>query len=129
MSPLLIGHIAAGSAALLAGGVAVVSPKGERLHIRAGLIFFLSMLALGITATILEWFEPEPGVGAAGLFTVYFVTTSWLAARRRDGRTGRVEALAAIVALGDAGTAKAWKKFRADQTAKVLRAKLPETKV
>lgn len=102
MSPLLIGHIAAGSVALLAGGVAVVSPKGEWLHIRAGLIFFLSMLALGITATILEWFEPEPGVGAAGLFTVYFVTTSWLAARRRDSRTGPVEAIAAIVALGAA---------------------------
>lgn len=107
MSPLLIGHIAAGSVALLAGGVAVAAPKGGWLHVRAGTIFFLSMLALGISASVLEWFEPEPGVGAAGLFTAYFVTTSWLAARGRDGRTGLAEAVAAFVALG-AATALFW---------------------
>lgn len=44
------------------------------------------------------------------------------------GKAGAVNAAlfaAAIVALDNAEVAKAWKTFRADQTAKVLKAKLP----
>ena len=44
------------------------------------------------------------------------------------GKAGAVNAglfAAAIVAAGDARVAKAWRRFRAEQTAKVRRAKLP----
>jgi len=44
------------------------------------------------------------------------------------GKAGAINAAlfaAAIVALDNAAVAKAWKTFRADQTAKVLKAKLP----
>lgn len=95
-------HIAGGLAALPAGTVAVVARKGGRLHGRAGTVFFVSMLVLGVTAAMLEPFRDPPGSPVAGLFVLYFITTSWVTARRRDGRTGWFEMAACAVALGTA---------------------------
>lgn len=92
-------HIAAGILALPAGTVAVVARKGGRLHARAGTGFFVSMLVLGVTASMLEPFRTPPGSPIAGLFVCYFVATSWVAARRRDGTTGWFEIVACAAAL------------------------------
>lgn len=101
MNIIMAIHIAAGLLSLPAGAVAVAAHKGGRLHIRAGNFFFAAMLALGITAAILEPFrEPEPGSPVVGIFVCYFVATAWVAARRRDGTTGKFEIAACAVALG-----------------------------
>lgn len=94
-------HIAAGIAAILLGTVAIAARKGGLRHIQAGTWFALAMIVLGITASILEPFRtPKPGSPIAGLFVLYFVATSWVAARRKDGATGKFEMLACAVALG-----------------------------
>ena len=103
MNILMAVHIAAGILALPAGLVAVAARKGGRTHGQAGTVFFGSMLVLGVTAAILEPFRtPEPGSPVAALFVLYFVATSWVAARRRDGVTGRFEMFACAAALGTA---------------------------
>jgi hypothetical protein len=102
MKILLWMHISAGILALLSGAAAVGARKGGPLHARAGTWFFASMLLLGVTASILEPFRSPPGSPLAGLFVCYFVTTGWVAARRRDGTTGRFEILACAIALGTA---------------------------
>lgn len=103
MNILMAIHIAGGILALPAGAIAVAARKGGRLHARAGTAFFGSMLVLGITSAILEPFRtPEPGSPVAALFVLYFVATSWVAARRRDGTTGKFEILACAAALGTA---------------------------
>lgn len=94
-------HIAAGIAAILLGAIAVAVRKGGLRHIQAGSWFAVAMLVLGVTASILEPFRtPKPGSPITGLLVIYFVATSWVAARRRDGATGKFETLAAAVALG-----------------------------
>ena len=96
-------HISAGIAAILLGAIAVAVRKGGLAHARAGTAFFISMLTLGVTASILEPFRtPKPGSPFVGIFVCYFVLTSWVAARRRDGRSGWFEMGAAAVALGTA---------------------------
>jgi uncharacterized membrane protein len=101
-------HIAAGVLALPAGTLAAAARKGGRLHARAGTGFVATMLTLGVTAAILEPFrQPTPGSPLVGVFVCYFVLTSWVTARRRDGTTGWFEAAAALVALGFAA-AIAW---------------------
>jgi uncharacterized membrane protein len=92
-------HVAAGLTAILTGAAAVAARKGGRLHARAGTWFFAAMLVLGITASILEPFRSPPGSPVAGIMVCYFVATSWVAARRRDGTTGRFEILACAAAL------------------------------
>ena len=94
-------HIAGGIAALVAGFAAVAARKGGKMHGLAGTGFVVSMLVLGVTAAVLEPFRtPTPGSPLVGVFVCYFVLTSWVTARRRDGTTGRFEAAAAVVALG-----------------------------
>jgi len=101
MNVVMAIHIAGGLLALPAGTVAVAARKGGRLHARAGTAFFAAMLVLGITASILEPFRsPTPGSPVGGIMVCYFVATSWAAARRRDGTTGRFEILACVAALG-----------------------------
>lgn len=94
-------HIAAGVLALPAGTLAAVARKGGWLHSRAGAGFVAAMCTLGITAAILGPFrQPIPLSPLVGVFVCYFVLTSWVTARRRDGTTGWFEAGAAVVALG-----------------------------
>ncbi|HEX8623055.1 MAG TPA: hypothetical protein VF718_13895, partial [Allosphingosinicella sp.] len=100
MNVLMGIHIAAGILALPAGTLAVVAGKGGRLHARAGTGFFASMLVLGVTASILEPFRDPPGSPIGGIMVCYFVATSWVAARRRDGTTGKFEIVACAAALG-----------------------------
>lgn len=95
-------HIAAGLLALPAGALALAARKGRRLHAAAGSVFFGTMLVLGVTAAALEPFRDPPGSPVAGLFVLYFAGTAWVAARRRDGRTGRFEIAACAAALGTA---------------------------
>ena len=101
-------HIGSGVLALAAGTLAAAARKGGRLHAQAGIGFALTMLTLGVTAAILEPFrQPTPGSPLVGVFVCYFVLTSWVTARRRDGKTGWFESGAAVVAVGFAA-AIAW---------------------
>ncbi|HEY0413274.1 MAG TPA: hypothetical protein VGD66_09035 [Allosphingosinicella sp.] len=102
MNLVLAIHIAGGVAALPLGAAAVTLRKGDRGHARAGTGFALAMLVLGITAAILEPYRSPPGSPIGGLMVCYFVATAWVAARRRDGRTGRFEIAACAAALGTA---------------------------
>jgi hypothetical protein len=103
-------HIAGGLIALLSGAAAVAARKGGALHARAGTWFFAAMLVLGVSASILEPFRSPPGSPVGGIMVCYFVTTSWVAARRRDGTTGRFEIAACAAALGLAAL-MAWGGF------------------
>jgi hypothetical protein len=112
---VLVPHIAAGLLAIAAGTIAVAARKGGPLHARAGTWFFGSMLVLGITASILEPYRTPPGSPVGGIVVCYFVLTSWVAARRRDGRTGKFEIAACALALG-AGAAMIWATLTGDAT-------------
>lgn len=99
LSLLMMIHIAAGCVALLAGTAAVAGRKGGRLHVRAGTWFFVSMLVLGVSASILDRYRDIPESGLSGVFVCYFILTSWVTARRRDGTIGKFEIFACVTAL------------------------------
>ena len=115
---LLSIHIAGGLIALLSGMTAAAARKGSMLHARAGTLFFASMLVLGVSASILEPYRSPPGSPMSGLFVCYFVATSWVAARRHDGTTGKFEIAASAVALGTAALV-AWGGFTGAATTPV----------
>ncbi len=120
-NPILVAHVAGGLVAIVAGAMAVAARKGGRLHTRTGTWFFASMLILGITAAILEPFRtPEPGSPIPPFLVCYFVTTSWVTARRRDGTTGKFEIVACALALGAAAVI-AWGGFAGGATTPVGR--------
>ncbi len=103
MNPITWVHIAAGSAALLSGAVAISARKGGAIHARTGTWFATAMIVLGLSAAILYRMKEVPETGIGGLIVCYFIATSWVAARRRDGTTGRFEIGACVAAFLLAG--------------------------
>ena len=102
MNLILWAHIAGGLIAVVAGFAAAGARKGSRMHRLAGDGFAASMLVLGMSAAMLVGLGPEDDRGFAGIVTCYFVATSWVTARRRDGSTGIFEVVACAVALSAA---------------------------
>ena len=47
---LIIVHVAAGIFSLISGLIAVIAKKGGKLHRKVGLLYFLSMIIIFITA-------------------------------------------------------------------------------
>jgi uncharacterized membrane protein len=99
MSAFTIFHVAAGSSALLAGAAALTVAKGGRLHAKAGTIFFAAMLAMAGSGAAIAASISERGTAVVGIFTCYLVATSWVTARRREGRAGGFERASLAVAL------------------------------
>ena len=104
MNALTLFHVAAGSLALVAGGAALSVRKGGRLHATIGTIFFAAMIAMAGTGALLAVLAPERGTAVIGVFTCYLVATSWLTARRRDGRVGGAEGAGLVLAGACAAT-------------------------
>jgi uncharacterized membrane protein len=103
MNGLILFHVAAGSAALLAGAAALSVRKGGVVHAKAGTVFFAAMLAMAGTGAAVAAWGSERGTAVIGLFTCYLVGTSWATARRRDGSAGSFERAGLAVALACAG--------------------------
>jgi hypothetical protein len=62
------------------------------------------MLTLGATGTYIAYTKSQPGNILGGLLTLYMIATAWMAARRRDVRTGIFDWFALLFALS-VGTA------------------------
>lgn len=97
-------HIVAGLLSLLAGGVALFSRKGQRLHRRSGIVFVGAMLALTASAAIIAQFMIPNRVNVvAALMTAYLVCTALLTVKYKveDVRwlTAGLAVLAFVVAL------------------------------
>lgn len=98
-------HAAAGLTGMLSGATALAAAKGERLHRAAGTVFVLSMTLLGASGAWLGLAKGEIGNVIAGVLTLYFLATAWMAARRKDGETGLFEIGAFLLAAAGGGVA------------------------
>ncbi len=82
---LLYLHIGGGTVGLFSGAIALLSPKGGRLHRLAGNIFLVAMLIMaGIGGAVAPFLQDRIST-VAGFMTFYLILTGWIAARRRGG--------------------------------------------
>jgi uncharacterized membrane protein len=98
-------HIAAGGAGLVTGAVALVVPKGQRLHRVVGTVFLVSMLVMAGLGTLIAAGKGEPLAFIPGLVTLHLVATAWAAVKRPAGAAGRFEMGAGFAGLGIAAAA------------------------
>ena len=106
MSPLTFIHVSCVTIGVISGLLAMFFSKGSSLHRIAGTIFFVAMLAAATSAGYLAAFvHPNRGNLTGTLLTCYLVSTAWVAAKRREKKTGLFDwiALAFITAVGIAG--------------------------
>jgi len=92
---MLILHIITGVIVLLSGYAALVARKGQPFHRLTGNIFFIAMIFLSLTATYLEYQLEEFPI--MGILSLYFVSTSWSAVKRKPGEIGKLEYFAFFI--------------------------------
>jgi uncharacterized membrane protein len=77
-------HVTAGLTCVVSGGLAALSPKGQRRHVMAGKIYFWGICVLFTSATglaIMRWRE-DYGFFLIGLVAFCFALTGFLARER-----------------------------------------------
>jgi uncharacterized membrane protein len=100
VSPLVGFHILAGTIAMLSGAAAMAVRKGDRWHVLTGNVFVVSMLCLSASGAFIGFARDQPLNGFMGVLTFYLVSTAWLTASRRDGKTRPIDWAVLMVPLG-----------------------------
>lgn len=100
-------HIVGGLAAVIAGPISLLAPKGRWLHRRAGAVFYYAMLVMAGFALLGALAKGHKINLFAASLTLYLVVTSWSIVKTRMGTLTRVERwapwVAAAIAIGAAG--------------------------
>ncbi len=100
MSLIMVLHIIMGTIAVLAGAVALIARKGSRAHRSAGKIFFTTMAIMAAAGIYLALIVPMAISVLVGIFTIYLVVTSWMAAREQGETIVLLHYIALAIALG-----------------------------
>ena len=98
-SPILMGHICAGTVGLLSGTAAMSFRKGSPRHVLAGKVFVASMLTMAVGAVYLAILRHQPSNIGGGALTFYLIGTAWLTARRKDGEISRFDWVLFLIPL------------------------------
>jgi uncharacterized damage-inducible protein DinB len=100
LTPALLLHICGAVIGLLSGYLAMFLRKGSGLHGAAGVSFTVSMIAMTTTGAYVALFErPNMLNATVALLTLYLVTTSWWAAKHKEGGTSLFDAGALVFVL------------------------------
>ena len=99
---LLIVHIAAGSVALVAALVALVTAKGGLIHVRVGRGYAIAMTLIFLTAVPLAILGANVFLLLIAFFSFYLVFAGWRFARNRSRRPQPVD-WTAVAILGVTG--------------------------
>lgn len=99
MTLALVLHIAAGTVGIVSGYIAVLAPKGRKVHRVAGTAFFASMLVMASFAVAMALVKDQPVNIMAGSIALYMVFTAWLAVRRPGAVVRGLEIAAFVAAL------------------------------
>ena len=97
MPVITVIHVAAGTAAFIAGVGALLSSKGGRIHRRSGQVFALAMIVTAGGGAMQAVAMPQALTAIVGLFTVYLVVTGVQAARRTSKGGWGFDAGAALI--------------------------------
>ena len=91
---LIIIHAGFGGIALLAGGIALSTKKGGKIHKKSGIVFFYTMLASAIVAFVISTLpnHHSPFLFSIGVFSIYFLLIGYRSIRfKRKNMSSKTE--------------------------------------
>lgn len=100
----LILHIIAGFTALLTGTAILFIRKGGNVHRRAGLVFFIALIAVSFSAFLLSVIRPNAFLFMIGAFTLYQGLSGYRAVKVRLRHTGAWDLLITLLGAANAVT-------------------------
>lgn len=99
MELILISHIGAGVAALIAALLALFTAKGARGHVLAGRLYFYAMVIIFVTALVMAVINGRVMLFFIALFSFYLAYAGWRFAKNRKGFATLSDWIAAGVIL------------------------------
>ncbi|MAC96300.1 MAG: hypothetical protein CMC96_12470 [Flavobacteriales bacterium] len=98
-------HVFAGGLALLSGIVAILSKKGQNIHIKSGRIYYWSMMTVIITAVIVSTFRENAFLQSIAVFSFYLAFTGKRLLRYKKAISPKpidwiISSIALVVAIG-----------------------------
>jgi uncharacterized membrane protein len=87
-------HLITGTAAVLAGSIALMSKKGLIVHRLAGVVFLGCMIALSLSGLYLSFTRSIVFTAFLGMLAFYLVSTGWVAVKRRTRSMAQFEKVA-----------------------------------
>lgn len=98
-------HVLAGGLALLSGIVAILSKKGQNIHIKSGRIYYWSMMTVIITAVIVSTFRENAFLQSIAVFSFYLAFTGKRLLRYKKAISPKpidwiISSIALVVAIG-----------------------------
>jgi hypothetical protein len=98
----LIFHIIAGFTALLTGTAILFIRKGGTVHRRTGLVFFIALIAVSLSAFLLSAVRPNAFLFMIGVFTLYQGLSGYRAVKVRLRRTDAWDLLITFLGAANA---------------------------
>ena len=98
-------HAFAGGLALISGFAAILSKKGQKLHIKSGSIYFWSMMTVIVTAIIMALLRDNSFLQSIAVFSFYLAFTGKRLLRYKKAISPKpidwiISSIAVIVAIG-----------------------------
>jgi uncharacterized membrane protein len=79
----LAAHIISGMAALFSGFIAIVSSKGKMIHRKSGLVYFISMLTVCLSAVFISVMKQNTFLLHIGIFAFFMVFSGYRSIRNK----------------------------------------------
>jgi uncharacterized membrane protein len=80
----LFAHIAAGFTALVTGFIAIIAQKGKKVHQKAGLTFFFSMIMVCVSAIIISLMKENQFLLHIGIFSFFLVYSGFRSVQNKS---------------------------------------------
>src|SRR5690554_3566954 len=98
-------HAFAGGLALISGFAAILSKKGQKLHIKSGSIYFWSMMTVIVTAIIMALLRDNSFLQSIAVFSFYLAFTGKRLLRYKKAISPKpidwiISSIALVVAIG-----------------------------
>lgn len=98
-SILLIIHIVGGTIGLIVGIFAMILRKGDGRHMKIGKVFFVAMMAAGISSLILSVIKSGYFLFIVGIFTIYLVGSGQYYILKHRGSRNKLLEKAIVVVM------------------------------
>lgn len=96
-------HILSGFTALLAGFIAIIAKKGKNVHQKAGLTFFIGMIMVCISATVISVMKHNQFLLHIGIFSFFLVYSGFRSVQNKSLLPSLMDWIVVLIAIINCG--------------------------
>ncbi len=99
----LVIHIISGFTALVTGFIAIVAQKGKKVHQKAGLTFFIGMIMVCVSATVISLMKQNQFLLHIGIFSFFLVYSGFRSVQNKSLYPSLLDWIVVVIAVINCG--------------------------